>query len=111
MRGQLVCVVTIFAALPGCLTLYSKTEYVRCDEQRRPVQFETPQAADEFAQAVKNCDGHVGGTYFGVPFITLFAKNQELSKNAIWNECVSKCDTNQDGLITCAEVTVFSKQH
>ncbi len=108
-RYFLILSAAVVALLPGCLTLYSKTEIVRGHEPRRAVQFENPQAADDFQNAVKREDGQVGGTYLGVPFLTLFARHQKLSDNANWNECVNKCDTNQDAMITCAEVAVFAK--
>jgi hypothetical protein len=108
-RCILLMSAAVIALLPGCLTLYSKTEIVRDHEARRPIQFESQQVADEFQQAVKRHDGHVGGTCLGVPFVTIFSRNQQLSDNALWNECVAKCDTNQDGLITAAEVNVFAK--
>ncbi len=108
-RYVLILSAAMVALLPGCLTLYSKTEIVRGHEPRRPIQFESPQAANDFQKAVKKEDGHVGGSYLGVPFLTLFARSQQLSDNALWNECVTKCDTNQDAMITCAEVAVFAK--
>lgn len=95
--------------LPGCLTLYSKTEVIRGDEARRPVRFESPQAADAFQEAVKKQNASVGGTHVGVPFITLIAKDKQLSESAVWNDAVAKCDTDQDGLITYIEAAIFSK--
>ncbi len=97
------------AALPGCITLYSKTEAVRGGEARRPVRFECPQAAEEFYAALKKEDGRVGNTYVGVPFVTLYSKQQHLSESAAWNDAVGRCDTDQDGLITLAEASIFKK--
>jgi hypothetical protein len=108
-RSFLLLSAAVVALLPGCLTLYHKTEVMRGDEARRPIQFENPQVADKFQQEVKKQDGHVGGSYLGVPFLTVFSRTQQLSENALWNECILKCDTNQDGMISEAEVNVFAR--
>ena len=109
--GSLVVAGTLLASLPGCLTLYSKTEVVRGGEARRPVKFESPEAADEFYKALKAQDKTISGTFFGVPFVTLFEKDQQLSDAAMWNDAVVKCDTDQDGLITLTEARIFAKLH
>ncbi len=92
--------VASLSLLPGCLTLFSKTEVIRGDEQPRPIRFENPQAAEEFNKARKDRSGSVGGTHLGVPFVTLYAKDRRLSENAHFNDCVARCDTDQDGIIT-----------
>lgn len=95
--------------LPGCLTLFSKVEVVRGDEQPRPIRFENPQAAEEFNTARKERSGSIGGTHLGVPFITLYSKDRRLSENAHFNDCVARCDTDQDGIITYDEAAIFAK--
>ena len=95
--------------LSGCITLYSKTEVVREGETRRAVQFECPQAADAFNEALKKHSEHVGGTYVGVPFITFYAKAKKLSDGALFNDCVTRCDTDQNGIITFTEAAIFAK--
>lgn len=101
--------VVALTLLPGCLTLFSKTEVIRGDEQPRAVRFENPQAADEFNKARKDRSDHIGGTQFGVPFITLYEKDRKLSENAHFNDCVARCDTDQDGVITFTEAAIFAK--
>ena len=99
-------------ALPfvsGCITLFSKTVVVRDGETRRAIQFENPQAADAFNEALKTQSGSVGGTYVGVPFVTFYAKAKKLSDGALFNEAVVRCDTNQDGIITFTEAAIFAK--
>ncbi|HEY1189108.1 MAG TPA: hypothetical protein VGE74_15750 [Gemmata sp.] len=93
----------------GCITLYSKTEVVRGDEQPRPIQFESAQAADTFNRARKERSAHLGGTHLGVPFLTVYEKDRQLSENAHFNDCVARCDTNQDGFITYTEAQIFAK--
>jgi hypothetical protein len=95
--------------LPGCLTLYSKTEVVRGEEPRRPVTFENVQAAETFYKAVKSNTTSLGGTDVSVPFITLYSKERHLSDSALFNDCVLRCDTNQDGIITLAEAQIFAQ--
>lgn len=96
-------------ALPGCLTLFSKTEVVRGEESRRPVRFESQQAAEEFNGAVKWKSKHLGGARLGVPFVTFYSRDRQLSESAHFNDCVARCDTDQDGLITLVEAKVFEK--
>jgi hypothetical protein len=97
--------------LPGCLTLFSKTDVVRAEETRRPVRFESAAAAETFHQALKDDadDGSLGGACFGVPFVTLYARHKKLAENARFNDAVSRCDTDQDGLITQHEADIFAK--
>ena len=97
------------APLPGCLTLFSKTEVVRGEEARRPVRFENPQAADAFNTALKDKTANLGGTHLGIPFVTLYSKSRHLSESAHFNDCVAGCDTDQDGTITYIEAAVFGK--
>jgi hypothetical protein len=94
--------------LPGCLTLFSKTEVVRGDEARRPVQFECQQAAETFQTALKRQNGTLGGCHVGVPFVTVYSRNQQLSESALWNDAVAKCDTDQNGIITLSEANIFA---
>src|SRR5262245_8826504 len=82
--------------LPGCLTVFSKTEVLRGDEQPRPIRFENSQAAEAFNAARRERSDYVGGTHFGVPFITFYSKNRKLSENAHFNDSVARCDTDQD---------------
>jgi hypothetical protein len=101
--------VVALALLPGCLTLFSKTEVVRGEESRRPVRFENPQAADAFTTAMKDKSQSLGATHFGIPFVTFYAKDRQLSESAHFNDCVARCDTDQDGTITYIEAKMFEK--
>ncbi len=101
--------VASFSFLPGCLTLFSKTEVIRGEEPRRPITFENPQAAEVFNKAMKDKTANLGGTYVAIPFITLYEKERQLSDSARFNDCVSRCDTNQDGVITVAEAQIFAQ--
>lgn len=107
--AALAVFVGALALLPGCITLFSKTEVVRSGESRRPVKFESQEAADKFHTGLKSLDRGAGGAYVGVPFVTLYNKDSKLSEAAIWNDAVSRCDTDQDGVITLVEATVFEK--
>ena len=95
--------------MPGCLTLFSKTEVVRSEEPRRRVKFENPQAAETFHTAVKQMNGGMGGAHLGVPFVTLYARHRQLSESAKFNDAVARCDTDQDGTITVAEAAIFAQ--
>jgi hypothetical protein len=93
----------------GCITLFSKTDVVRTDEPRRAVRFECEESAEKFHTACKGHGRDAGGSYVGVPFVTVFSRTRRLSEVAVWNDAVSKCDTDQDGTITLAEATLYSK--
>src|SRR5262245_6393844 len=101
--------VASLSLLPGCLTLFTKTEVVRGEEARRPIRFESGAAAEEFNKATKARSASLGGTYLGVPFVTLYSKNRQLSDSAHFNDCVARCDTDQDGIITLVEAQIFAK--
>lgn len=104
--GLAVCSLSL---LPGCLTLYSKTEVVRSEEPRRPVAFESVEAAEIFDKAVREKPNSLGGTDISIPFLTLYSRERELSDSAHYNDCVIRCDTNQDGMITLLEAKIFQQ--
>jgi len=109
LRARLaVFAVASLALLPGCLTLFSKTEVIRGEEPRRPVRFENQQAAEVFNKALKDKSASLGGTHMGIPFITFYSKDRQLSDSAHFNDCVLRCDTDQDGMITLAEARMFA---
>ncbi len=94
-------------ALPGCITLFSQTDVIRGDETRRAVRYESPKAASAFHRGMAKQEARVGGTYFGVPFVTVYNRDKVLSENARFNEAVARCDTDQDGHITEAESVIY----
>ncbi len=104
-----ILAVSSISLLPGCLTLYSKTEVVRGEETRRPITFENQQAAETFNNALRNKSARLDGTDVSIPFVTLYSKERQLSDSALFNECVIRCDTNQDGIITLVEAQIFAK--
>jgi hypothetical protein len=112
LRARVLTAALAIAALsllPGCLTLFSKTEVVRGDEQPRPIRFENETAADLFNKARRERSDYVGGASFGIPFITVYERDRKLSEIAHFNDCVARCDTDQDGVITVVEAKVFAK--
>lgn len=98
----------VCSTLSGCITLFSKTEIVRSHEPLKTMQFESADVAEDFRRAAKLNEAKVvGGTHLGVPFVTLYTSETVLAKNANFNDAVTKCDTDQDGVITAKEVSVF----
>jgi hypothetical protein len=111
LRARLAAAVFAVATLafvPGCLTLFSKTEVIRGEEPRRPIRFENQEAAETFYRAMKEKSASIGGTHLGIPFITLYSKDRQLSDSAHFNDCVLRCDTDQDGTITLVEAKMFA---
>jgi hypothetical protein len=98
-------------SLSGCLTVFSKTEVIRSEEQRPAVQFESSKAASVFYEELDRRSHTVGGSYFGIPFITLYAKETVVSDNAFFADQVRECDTNHDGLITELEARIYARKH
>lgn len=113
MRRRLLTVVTLLAvgpALPGCLAILTKHEVVRVEEARRPARFESPAVAESFAKAAKlDKAKQVGGEYSSVLFLTVYGREQYLAENAKFNDAVTKCDADQDGVITAKEVEALGK--
>jgi len=99
----------LLGAAPGCITLFSKTDVLRAEEARRPIQFESPAVAEQFHTAMKEQNGTVGGAYVGVPFDTLYSRHKTLSEVAIFNDAVIRCDCDQNGFITQAEAEIYAK--
>ena len=108
-HARILAAAVALSSLPGCLTLFSKTEVVRGEESRRPIRFESQQAAEQFNEAVRWKSKQLGGTHLGVPFVTLYSRDRQLSDSAHFNDCVARCDTDQDGVITLAEAKIFAK--
>jgi hypothetical protein len=100
--------VVMLALVPGCITLFSKTEVIRGEDPRRPIRFENQEAAEAFNKAIKEKTAQIGGTYVGIPFVTLYSKDRQLSDSAHFNDCVIRCDTDQDGTITLVEAKTFA---
>jgi hypothetical protein len=100
----------LLLALPGCITIFSKTEVLRGDEQRAPIRFESAKAATEFQGQlqVRQQNNQVSYSHVSVPFITLFERTRTLSDSAFFNEQVHRCDTDQNGLITEQEALVYA---
>ena len=111
VRARLLAAALAATVLPfasGCITLFSKTEVVRSEETPVRPQFE-PGAEETFRSAVRGKPRSVGGTHVGVPFVTLYQRDRQLAPTAHFNDCVVRCDTNQDGVITVAEAKGFEK--
>jgi hypothetical protein len=94
--------------LAGCVTFYAKTEIVGGNE-RTAVSFQNDEVAQQFHAAIKKMNDQAGGEWVGVPFVTIYARQERMSDAAVWNEAVHRCDTNADGLITADEVAAFAK--
>ncbi len=99
---------TVIFTGSGCLTLFSKTEVVRSEEPRRPIAFEDADAAKTFNNSLFFCQSSVGGAHVGVPFLTLYSRQKTLSKSAVFNDAVARCDTDQNGTITKSEADIFA---
>jgi hypothetical protein len=102
-------VASVLFTSTGCLTLFSKVDVVRSEELRKPIAFESPEAAEKFTSACKKCDPEISSTQFAVPFVTLYNRHKKLSESAQFNDAVSRCDTDQNGIITLCEAEIFAR--
>jgi len=75
-----------------------------------PARFESEQAHQYFAAGVHDLQTHKKSYNFQVsamPLLWWRSSSNELSDNAIYNDQVSVCDTNGDGLITMQEALAY----
>ena len=82
----------------------------RDKEPLRPVQFESEQARQFFLGGVHDLQTHKQSSNVeasAVPFLWLNISDSTLSNNAIYNDQISACDTNGDGIISLQEAIVF----
>lgn len=109
MNRSIVAIALLAASAlsSGCLTLYSKTEVLRGDEQRVPVRYESARAAEAFRRGMERHSAEQGNTSFWLPFVTLYERRKVLSPEAHFNAQVRCCDADQDGLITEEEAYVY----
>ena len=94
----------------GCLFVRQTTSVVREKENLRPVQFESEQARQYFEGGVHELQSHKQNfdqQVSAVPFLWLYSSNKELSDNAIYNDQISACDTNGDGVISMQEALEY----
>ena len=66
--------------------------------------------AENFVKAAKLDKAKaVGGDYTSVLFVTVYGREQYLAENAKFNDAVTRCDADQDGVITAKEVEALAK--
>ena len=82
---------------------------IRGEEPRRPIRFESPQAAEVFNKALKDKSASLGGMAWHPVHHPFYSKDRQLSDSAHFNDCILRCDTDQDGTITLAEARMFAK--
>jgi hypothetical protein len=94
----------------GCLFVRHSTSMVRDKEPLLPIRFESDRAKQYFLSGVHDLQSHKEGSDIqicAVPFLWWYSSASELSDNAIYNDQISVCDSNGDGLITTDEAMAF----
>ncbi len=116
MRRPPVRSLLLWALLPtcsGCLFVYTREETVRPGEAKRQVEFQSETAAQLFAtavdQRVKGRDAHAGT--LAIPFIAYIETTRKVSEAAFYNDEVTACDTDNDGVITDTEAVAYSRRY
>lgn len=102
----MVCA-SVLATSSGCLVMHERKRVIREDESRNSVQFESADAAAKFHQVASNDRSrkHDGSSAsLAIPFLVGISSSTVLSQNAFFNDQVVACDTDNNGLITEAEV-------
>lgn len=105
------CVVVLLSmaflcCMPGCLFVNHSTKVVRDKEPLQRVAFESEQAQQAFVAGVHDLQTRKQNYNFqvsAVPLLWWRSTANELSDNAIYNDQVSVCDTNGDGIISTQE--------
>jgi hypothetical protein len=102
--------VALLSSTSGCLFVNHSTKVVRDKEPMQRVAFESPQAQQAFAAGVHDLQAHKQAYNFQVsamPILWWKSTANELSDNAIYNDQVSVCDTNGDGMISTQEALTY----
>jgi len=114
-RERAVCALLVLITIPlfSCMSLtnYERTERIRADEPRCAVAFESPQAAEVFEAAVRERwhgdAGRVRTDRFGILLVAAYTKTTTLAENAHYNDQVTACDLNCDGIISEEEAHFY----
>ncbi len=118
-RRHVVVLVMVVLSSPlfGCITLagFVSVDTIRAEEPRQAVHFESTAVAEDFEKAVqdrwKSTEGKVGGRGFSVLFLTCYEQVTRLSENAFYNDQVTACDLDRDGIITHKEVEFYRQRY
>jgi hypothetical protein len=90
------------------------THVMRENEQRRPIRFDSEEAEAAFnARATdKTARDEARRTgFFAVPFLLLYSREHVLSDAAWYNDQITACDANSDGLITFQEALAYNRKY
>ena len=88
----------------------SKHELLRKNETVTTIEFESEEAGILFHKAHRRATGGSGQEEHDciiIPFIIAHGTHTKLSDNARYNDEISKCDANRDGLITLIEARIY----
>jgi len=103
--------VLILPLLGGCLISHSQKRVIREGEVRQPIRFESEETAllfNEMATSDEARKSEGSSASFGIPFLVGLSRSSVPSHNAFYNDQVSKCDVNGDGLISDCEAEEFA---
>lgn len=103
-------VVASVCSSSGCLFVRQSARIEREKESLLPVQFESEQARQYFLGGVHELQARKQISNLemsAVPFLWFNVSHSTLSDNAIYNDQISACDTNGDGLIDMQEATAY----
>jgi hypothetical protein len=112
MKRHLVALlgVALLSSTSGCLFVNHSTKVVRDKEPMHRVAFESPQAQQAFVAGVHDLQSHKQAYNFQVsamPVLWWKSTANELSDNAIYNDQISVCDTDADGMISTQEAVTY----
>jgi hypothetical protein len=94
----------------GCLFMRHSTRVVREKEKKQAVRFESPRAEEYFLGGVHELQAHKQNGHpevTAIPFLMVYSRVDELSDNAIYNDQISACDTDGDGVISMQESLAY----
>lgn len=101
---------TMLSFNTGCLFVRHSTKVVREKEKIQPARFESQQAEQYFLAGVHDLQTHKPNfdvQVSAVPLLWWYSRTSVLSDNAVYNDQLTACDLNADGVISASEAVAF----
>ena len=109
---SLLAAIGCWVTCSGCINFH---ETVYREQNRVPVQFESPEAADTFYEAMNRPEFRNlhSESHFGVhlPLVFDHSRTVKVGENMIFNHAVIAADTNKDQTVSASEAEIFAARY